>query len=113
MHTTSTPGAGTPAAGTGETFLATAHRLAALADANAAEHWPSLAKCAADLGLVYLDLAAVLPDGGPPRRPRLDLALGAAEQARESLDDGTAVGCSAHTARARLHLALDELERHP
>ncbi|MFH9800495.1 hypothetical protein [Streptomyces virginiae] len=112
MHTTPTPGADTPARGAGE-FLATAHRLAALADANAAEHWPSLAKCAAELGLVYLDLEAALPDGGPPRRPHLDRALEAAEQARESLDDGTAVGCSAHTARARLHLALDELDRRP
>ncbi|MGW6850411.1 hypothetical protein ACWGCK_16855 [Streptomyces virginiae] len=110
MHITSTPGAGSPARGAGE-FLATAHRLAALADANAAAHWPSLAKCAAELGLVYLDLAAALPDGRPPSRPHLDRALEAAEEARESLDDGTAVGCSAHTARARLHLALDHLDR--
>ncbi|MFD8992294.1 hypothetical protein ACFVZ4_30135 [Streptomyces goshikiensis] len=110
MRITPTPGAGTPARGAGE-FLATAHRLAALADA--AECWPRLAKCAAELGVVYLDLAAALPDGRPPRRPHLDRALDAAEQARESLDEGTAVGCSAHTARARLHLALDELDRRP
>ncbi|MGW5336210.1 hypothetical protein [Streptomyces bauhiniae] len=83
-----------------------ARELAAQADQHAADRHPQLGRCAAELGLVYLEFEAHHPVTDHGVR-----AWDAAEAARESLQNGTAVGCGADTARARLHLALDALAR--
>ncbi|MFF4709505.1 hypothetical protein [Streptomyces sp. NPDC001297] len=83
-----------------------ARELAAEADQHAADRHPQLGRCAADLGLVYLEF-----DAHPPASEHGVKAWEAAEAARESLQYGTAVGCGSDTARARLHLALDALAR--
>ncbi|SDL37886.1 hypothetical protein [Streptomyces indicus] len=83
-----------------------ARELAAQADQHAADRHPQLGRCAAELGLVYLEFEA-----HPPTTDHGVRAWDAAEAARESLTWGTAVGCGSDTARARLHLALDALAR--
>ncbi|GHJ05615.1 hypothetical protein TPA0906_74800 [Streptomyces olivaceus] len=83
-----------------------ARELAAQADQHAADRHPQLGRCAAELGLVYLEFEA-----HPPTTDHGVGAWDAAEAARESLTWGTAVGCGSDTARARLHLSLDALAR--
>lgn len=83
-----------------------ARELAAQADQHAADRHPQLGRCAAELGLVYLEFEA-----HPPTTDHGVRAWEAAEAARESLTWGTAVGCGSDTARARLHLSLDALAR--
>lgn len=83
-----------------------ARELAAEADQHRADRHPQLGRCAAELGLVYLEF-----DAHPPVSEHGVKAWQAAESARESLQYGTAVGCGADTASARLHLALDALAR--
>ncbi|MFI9005502.1 MULTISPECIES: hypothetical protein [Streptomyces] len=83
-----------------------ARELAAEADQHAADRHPQLGRCAAELGLLYLEFEL-----HPPASEHGVKAWEAAEAARESLTWGTAVGCGSDTARARLHLALDALAR--
>ncbi|MFD9819090.1 hypothetical protein [Streptomyces violascens] len=85
-----------------------AAELADQADAEAAAHHPQLGRACAELGLVYLAL-----ETAPLANSRVARAWQAAEDARESLAYGTAVGCGADTARARLHLALAALDEAP
>ncbi|MYT25969.1 hypothetical protein GTW69_37840 [Streptomyces sp. SID7760] len=82
-----------------------AGELAQMADTEAAGGHHHLAKASAELGLVYLkfetaDLANV----------HVGKAWEAAEQARENLMYGDAIGVTSDTSRARLHLALAELD---
>ncbi|MGW2227479.1 hypothetical protein [Streptomyces formicae] len=81
-----------------------AAELADQADAEAAAQHPQLGRACAELGLVYLAF-----ETAPMSNARVAKAWEAAEDARRSLTYGTAVGCGADTARARLHLALAEL----
>lgn len=82
-----------------------AAELADHADAESARRHHHLAKGAADLGLVYLQFETADPADAHVRK-----AWEATEAARESLMYGDAVGVSADTIRARLHLALAELD---
>lgn len=82
-----------------------ARQLADQADAEAAARHPHLSRAYAELVLVYLDLAARTPAGDHGAR-----AWQAAEDARHSLSTGTALGAAADIARARMHLALDQLD---
>ncbi|MDJ0345540.1 hypothetical protein QMK19_33890 [Streptomyces sp. H10-C2] len=82
-----------------------AAELADRADAEAAAQHPHLGRACAELGLVYLAL-----ETAPLSNRHVAAAWKAAEDARQSLAYGTAVGCAADTARARLHLALGELD---
>ncbi|WP_369198998.1 hypothetical protein [Streptomyces djakartensis] len=81
-----------------------AAELAEQADAEAAANHPQLARANAELGLVYLAF-----ETAPLANPHVAAAWKAAEDARQSLSYGTAIGAQADTARARLHLALVEL----
>lgn len=85
-----------------------ARQLADQADAEAAAKHPHLSRAYAELVLVYLDLADYAPAGDHGAR-----AWQAAEDARYSLSEGTAVGAAADIARARMHLALDRLDAAP
>ncbi|MEU2395067.1 hypothetical protein [Streptomyces sp. NPDC007369] len=89
-------------------FRQTARELAAQADEHAQAGRHQLGRCAAELGLLYLEFETNPPPGEHGR-----LAWDAAEEARESLAYGTAVGCGSNTSRARLHLALAALDEHP
>lgn len=89
----------------GNGYKQLARQLADQADAEAAMKHPQLARAYAELVLVYLDLAEYAPAGDHGTR-----AWQAAENARYSLAEGTAVGASADIARARMHLALDHLD---
>ncbi|MFK0296651.1 hypothetical protein ACIQU6_40125 [Streptomyces sp. NPDC090442] len=82
-----------------------AAELAAQADAEAAANHPQLARSHAELGLVYLAF-----ETAPMSNPHVEAAWKAVEAARQSLTYGTAIGAQADTARARLHLALVELD---
>ncbi|MER7316269.1 hypothetical protein [Streptomyces halstedii] len=82
-----------------------AAELADQADAEAAAHHPQLGRACAELGLVYLAF-----ETAPMSNAHVAKAWQAAEDARQSLTYGTAVGCGSDTARARLHLALAELD---
>lgn len=81
-----------------------AAELAGQADAEAAANHPQLARANAELGLVYIAF-----ETAPLSNPHVEAAWKAAEEARESLTYGTAVGALAGIARACLHLALVEL----
>lgn len=81
------------------------HQIAAeLADQAAARH-PQLGRVNAELGLVYLAF-----ETAPMANARVAKAWQAAEAARASLADGTAIGAASDIARARLHLALAETD---
>ncbi|MGN9821901.1 hypothetical protein ACTMUQ_42315 [Streptomyces sp. SD11] len=82
-----------------------AAELAAQADAEAAANHPQLGRANAELGLVYLAF-----ETAPMANPHVAAAWKAAEDARQSLTYGTAIGALTDTARARLHLALVELD---
>ncbi|MEU7153843.1 hypothetical protein AB0B15_38385 [Streptomyces sp. NPDC045456] len=83
-----------------------AAELADQADAEAAAQHPQLGRVNAELGLVYL-----MFETAPLTNPHVAKAWQAAEDARQSLNYGTAVSAGADTARARLHLALAELDQ--
>lgn len=99
---TRTPGERNVDGGNGMRQLA--RELADQADREQAAHHPQLARAFAELGLTYVEMSTYAPHG-----PHGAAAWQAAEDARISLVDGTAVGASADIARARLHLALDKL----
>ncbi|MFE4496087.1 hypothetical protein ACFRKD_26900 [Streptomyces niveus] len=82
-----------------------AAELADQADAEAAARHPQLGRVNAELGLVYLAF-----ETAPMANAHVAKAWQAAEAARASLADGTAIGAAADIARARLHLALAETD---
>ncbi|MCY1649231.1 hypothetical protein OVA19_00140 [Streptomyces sp. SL203] len=90
----------------GNAYHQIARELADAADARAHAGHHRLAKTTAELGLLYLELALHAPAG-----EHGVTAWEAAEEARDSLQHGTAVDAAATTARARLHLGLDTLDR--
>lgn len=90
----------------GNAFHQIARELAEAADARAGAGDHRIAKTTAELGLLYLELALHAPVGEHGVK-----AWESAEEARDSLQHGTAVDAAATTARARLHLGLDALDR--
>ncbi|MDO0939267.1 hypothetical protein QQY66_49075 [Streptomyces sp. DG2A-72] len=87
-------------------FRIIAAEQADFADAEAENRHPQLARTHAELGLVYLEFENADSDN-----PRVTKAWCAAESARMELMEGTATGASVDVVRARLHLALAQLDQ--